>query len=128
MPKEVQECIFKISWDHREKNPVGHEFPPKREVTVGTTLAILWPEGDEDVPTVRALLRSDEGDEHRQDRDAMLSRLREEDRIKVNEEALGFDGKPLRSSVLARATGDLLRVTGTGCMLHLDGLGDSGEQ
>ena len=38
----IRECLFKVSWDAIEPNPAGSWFPEKRQITVGTTLAIDW--------------------------------------------------------------------------------------
>ena len=38
----IRECLFKVSWDELEPNPDNSWFPEKRQITVGTTLAIDW--------------------------------------------------------------------------------------
>ena len=122
--KDVRECILKVSWDLEEENPRGHGLPSRRQVTVGTMVAIHWPTAEGETPKVRAILTSDMSDEHRNDRNAMLVRLRDEDRLRMGGEAIGPDGQPLpiRSAVLAEMSGDLLRVRSTARMLHIDAM------
>jgi len=37
---KVQDIVFRVSWDHIEKNGVGRGLPDRRRVTAGTTLVI----------------------------------------------------------------------------------------
>jgi hypothetical protein len=114
--KDVRECILKVSWDAIEDNPTARGLPRKRQVTVGTTLAIDWKDR-----TVRALLTSDPSEEQRRDRDEMLLRLQRGDRLRAGREAMGPDGKLLRSVVTGEKSGDLLRVRNSARMLHIVG-------
>jgi hypothetical protein len=115
--KNVRECIFKVSWDTEEKNPATRGLPEKRQITVGMTLAIDW-----EKRTVRTLLTSDSAD-HRgsADRDAMLLQLHSDGLLRIGEEAIGPDGKPMRSVPLAEVSGNLLRVRRSARMLHIHG-------
>jgi len=118
--KKVSECLFKVSWTNVEPNGLGSRFPSRRRVTVGTTLAIDW-----DTKLVRARLTSDrrgrpeEEKEQRRDRHAMLCGLVEADLLKLDEDALGPDGRPLRAAVRAESTQDAIRVRGTARTLHI---------
>jgi hypothetical protein len=119
--RKVRECLFKVSWDHVEKSPtIGRGFPSRRRVTVGTTLAIDW-----DTRTIRAHLTSDRSNrpeelrEQREDRDLMLRRLADEDLLELSRHGIGPDEKPLRSVVRAESTQGVIRVRGTGRMLHI---------
>ena len=38
----VRELVFKVSWDHREDNPVRLGLPVARQITVGATVAVDW--------------------------------------------------------------------------------------
>src|SRR6185369_16520326 len=64
----VNEIVFKVSWDQKEKNKLPG-YAALRQITVGTTLAI-----DEDTGEVRALLTSD-FEEQAGARDAFLQKL-----------------------------------------------------
>lgn len=99
---EVRECIVKVSWDEKERQNLGGGFPSRRQITVGASLVIDW-----NTRLVRALLRSDYP-EQKENRDAMLSRLIAEDRLRLGDE-------PMRAETM----GDLMRVRGTARMLHI---------
>ena len=92
----------------------GSGLPDVRQVTFGTTLVIDW-----ETRRVRSLLTSDRKPSRKTDRDGMLRRLMDEDLLRVGEEALGPDGKPLCHAVQAEVSGGILRVVGTAHMLHL---------
>jgi hypothetical protein len=121
-PRQVKECLFKVSWSSIEANRAGFGLPRQRQITVGTTLAIDW-----DTKLVRALMTSElsgrprEQDDQRGDRDLMLARLADQDVLRFGHLATGPTGKPLRSLIPAESTGDLMRVRGTGRMLHVIG-------
>ncbi len=115
--RNVREFIFKVSWDAEEENPAGRGLPARRQITVGTMLAIDWRER-----TVRALLTSDSGAHLRDDRNAMLARLHDEGRLRVGRHALDSDGKPRRSVAVAERSGDLLRIRKSARMLHIEGV------
>jgi hypothetical protein len=118
-PTTVRECIFKVSWDREEPNPPGMHFTRRRQITVGTTLALDW-----QTRRVRALLRSQAAsrpsgaDEQTADRNAMLARLVETGRLRLDG---GAAGAPAGSGVRAETSGDLMRVRGSGRLLHVAG-------
>ena len=113
--QDVRECIFKVSWDTEEKNPAGRGLPNRRQITVGTTLAIDWNQRK-----VRILLTSDSAAHTgSEDRDALILRLLAEDRLRIGDEAVGPDAQPLRSVALGEVSGDLLRVRKAARMLHI---------
>ncbi len=111
--KPIRECIFKVSWDELEPNPEGSWFPDKRQITVGTTLAIDW-----ETKQARARLTS-QWEEQRDNRDKMLQRLDEKGLLVPAELATAPDGKPLRCAIKAETSGDLMRVRGTARTLHI---------
>ena len=119
-PLKVRECLFKVSWDQIEENQIGSTFPDRRRITVGTTLAIDW-----DTKKIRALLTSDHSErpeelrEQQKDRDQMLRHLVDEDLLKFGHQAIGPDGRPLRSVVSAESTHGIMHVRGAGRMLHI---------
>ena len=114
--KKIRECIVKVSWSRTEDNPLGRRFPAKRQITAGTMVAIDW-----DTKTVRAKLTSDLGREPQQDRDQMLHRLAGLGLLQPERQAIGPDGRELRSVVVAEATAGLMRVRGSARMLHIIG-------
>jgi hypothetical protein len=111
---KTRECIFRVSWNRQEDNPLGKPFPGKRQITFGATLAIDW-----ESKQVRARLTSDLGDGARVDRDRMLTRLAELGILQLGAQAIGPDGRELRSVVVAEAAGGLMRVRGVARTLHL---------
>ena len=117
--REVRECIFKISWDAEEQNPRARGLPGKRQITMGTTLAIDW-----ETKTIRALLTSDTSQTQRNDRDDSLLRLHRNNRLAIGAEAIGPDGKELRTVAVGEVSGDLIRIRKSARMLHIDALLD----
>jgi len=112
-----QECIFKVSWEHEEDNPIGSGYPRKRRITVGTTLVLGWEDGKG-----LALLTSSYLDaRQRYDRDMFLSRLAQEEILGVGRHAIGTDEQPLLSAVQATVADGVMRVRRTGKMLHIIG-------
>jgi hypothetical protein len=112
--EKVRECIFKVSWDRKETNQFGPFFPAERQITVGTTLAIDW-----NTRLVRARLTSDLGMQSRLDRDQMLLRLIDENKLMVGNQAVGPDGRWLRSAIRAESMDGLMRIRATARMLHV---------
>jgi hypothetical protein len=119
-PAELHECILKVSWSETEDNRVGTSLAKKRQITVGTTLAI-----DSKTRRVRAKLTSDRSDAAREDRDRLLARLLDEGTLRLGDEALGPDGRLLASAIRAEVVDGLFRVRGTARTLHLQPLDES---
>lgn len=113
-PEEIRELILKVSWSQPEPNIAGKALPIQRQVTVGTTVAIDWK-----TRNVRTCLTSDLGEEQRQDRDGMVRKLLDEGILRVGDEALGPDGKPLCAAVRAETLGGTMRVRGAARLLHI---------
>lgn len=112
--RQVRECLLKVAWPRLEPNPPDRRLPARREITVGATLAIDWA-----TRRVRALLVSeaaaapaDEPAPAAKDRSAMLLDLVERNVLRLGEE----DGAP--EGARAEVAGDVLRVSGSGRMLH----------
>jgi hypothetical protein len=118
----VQEYLFKVWWNQQEDNNLGRSYPGRRQITVGSTLAI-----DYETSRVRLLLTSDKS--HRPDeqrgqqaaRDRMLQRLAEAGLLLPGELSIGPDNRPLRSALTLESSGDLMRVSGAARMLHIIG-------
>ncbi len=116
-PTTVRECIFKVSWDREEPNPPGMHLTRRRQITVGTTLALDW-----QTRRVRALLRSQAAsrppgaDEQTAERDALITRLVETGRLRLGG---GAAGSPPGSGVRAETSGELMRIRGSGRLLHV---------
>jgi hypothetical protein len=111
--KPIRECIFKVSWDEAEPNPGGSWFPDRRQITVGTTLAIDW-----ETKIVRARLTC-RWEEQREARDLLIRRLDEKGILVPAELASAPDGTPLRCAIRAETSGDLMRVRGAARTLHI---------
>lgn len=101
-PEPIRELIFKVSWDQEEPNGAGAPFPGKRQITVGTTLAIDW-----EARTVRARLTSQWGGEQPADRDGMLKKLADEGVLEPG------------SNLRVESLDGLMRARGTVRLLHL---------
>jgi hypothetical protein len=114
-PEPIRELIFKVSWDHEEPNGAGLPYPGKRQITVGTTLAIDWK-----TRVVRARLTSEWGGEQPADRDQLLKKLAEDGALQAAGSA------PDRPAIRAESLDGLMRVRGTARMLHLTHAGTAG--
>ncbi len=110
---EQAECLFKVSWDHKEPNQLAAGYPPERQVTLGTTLAIDW-----DTRAILAKLTSHPEDNQR-GRDLLLRRLIDEGILLVGREAMGPDGRWMQSAIRAETMNGLMRVRATARMLHI---------
>jgi hypothetical protein len=114
---EVKECLLKVSWSEVESSDgVGGGLPRQRQVRRGTTLAIDW-----ETKKTRALLHTEPDQTERIDRDRLLTRLADEDILRVGAASEGPDGRALRGVVAADVTKGVLRVHGCARMLHLAG-------
>lgn len=134
--KEVHECIFKIAWDPIENNPIGWGIPEKRRFRVGTTLSLRWEDG-----TVLVLLSSappdatntdkrysnqkqrsliaEEFEKKSQNRTNFVKFLLDEGVLKFNQHSLSPDGTPLLSCVQGEDLNGIMRIRGSGKMLHI---------
>ena len=114
-PRDIREVLFKVSWDRCEPSGLGRPFPRRRQITVGSTLAIDW-----ETRKVRARLVSEHDAQVMEDRDSMLRRLVDAGVLVPDRLALGPDGKRLRTAVRAEMMNDdLMRVRGTARLLHI---------
>jgi hypothetical protein len=111
---QVRECLFKVSWDILEDNKTQYQLPSKRQLTVGTTLAIDWK-----TRNVRALLTSDKLKRQTTDRDLMLKRLMDQGKLLIGDAAMGADGNWLCTAVRAEKMNEMMRVRGAARMLHI---------
>jgi len=109
---EIRECIFKVSWDEKEKSDVAG-FARERQITVGTTLAI-----NEETREVRALLTSD-FEEQAGEREAFLQTLAKRGMLRAGGEADWLPGRALGDAVRVEQSDGLMRVRGTARMLHV---------
>ena len=77
--------------------------------------------GGKDILMIRARMTSDMGETQRRARDEMLEHLMHEGLIELDDQAVGPDGK-LRSTVIHGVTrNNVLKLSGTGRMLHITG-------
>ena len=134
--EESHECILKVAWDHVEPNPLSSRYPQERRITVGTTLALDWDTGQilahlTSAPQIadrpvniyqmaaqRAIV-TDEYTQQRQDRDQFLQRLDRLGLLAVRRHTVEPTGQPLLSTVEAEIFDDVMRVQGTGKLLHI---------
>ncbi len=111
--ENVRECIFRVSWDHKEKSGLGSIYPSERQITVGTTLAIDWK-----TRRVRVQLHSDFA-KHQRGRAAFVKQLADEGRLRFGDEADGVRDRAVASFVRAERMNGLMRVRGTARSLHI---------
>jgi len=112
--KTTGEVIFKVSWTEIEDNHLGADFPEKRRVAAGTTLAI-----DAETKSIRARLTSDRSKGQRTDRDLLLRKLVDDEMLMIGDEVTGPDGVLLSGVVRGEVSEGLLRVRGSARLLHL---------
>jgi hypothetical protein len=113
-PREVTECLFKVSWTETEACRVGGGVAPMRRVVRGTTLAIDWHQR-----LVRAVVTGQASPAMAEAREAFLARLLARGELKLGGEALAPDGKPLRSVIRGDIVENTLRVRSTARALHV---------
>jgi hypothetical protein len=111
---EVRECLFKVSWTESEKSTTVGGLPPRRRVTVGTTLAIDW-----ETRQIRAILTT-EASAQREERDRLLQALVEADILQLGDHALSPGGGALHRAVRGDVLDGILRIRGAARMLHMD--------
>jgi hypothetical protein len=111
----VKELLFKVRWSVTEPNPPELGGAPTRRIQTGATLVIDW-----DRRLVRSLLGPLDLAGRRTARDAMLRRLMDRGLLQVTKpEDPDQEKQTLGTGVEAVVTGDILRVRGTGRLLHV---------
>lgn len=119
--KNVRELVIKISWEEDEPNPIGGGFPERRLITKGATLVIDW-----DLRLVRALLRTNNDEQQRQDRDDYLRNLVDRELLVLGD-ARSFDGSPRQGAIAGKIRQGRMQVGSTCRSLHLVGNDDGQE-
>jgi hypothetical protein len=112
----IRECLFKVSWDTAEPIRLGGAFPARRNVTMGTTLAIDW-----QTRKIRVLLTSDHAQGQQADRDLLLRQLADRGVLRFGAAAFGLEGLPRPDVIPAETIDGLMRLRGTARMLHIIG-------
>lgn len=107
----TRELILKVAWE--QPDPPGQ---PARLVTAGTSLVIDWR-----TKKIRACLTSDQGEEQQADREGLMGHLAGLDLLRLDGQALGPDNRPRVSVIGGRRVDGLLRLEGTGRLLHIVG-------
>ena len=98
------------------KQDAVQSFSPSRQRRRMRTIR-----GGKDTLLIRARLTSDLGESQRQARDEMLEHMMHEGLVELDDHAVGPDGK-LRATVVRGLTRDnVLKLSGTGRMLHITG-------
>lgn len=120
--QDLRECIFKVSWQKEEDNPLGGRYPAKRRLTVGSTMVVDWQR-----KKILAVLSSDsriqqgEAAEQSHDRTNLLRWLAAEGLLTQNDGGLCSSGLKLSDRVCYSLTKNDMKVRGMGMMLHLIG-------
>ncbi len=137
--RTVHECIFKVSWEQEEENPVYPTLPSKRKVTVGSTAVYDWESGrlltllsnarpPEKLADARREIyftreihenRKSDYDTQKQDRDAFIRELMEQGALRFGAQALGPDGKPMPSVIRGEVVNDVMKLQNTFNYLHI---------
>jgi hypothetical protein len=136
-----EECIFKVTWSENEDNAGGARLPAQRQIPVGCTLVVhpqtrrvlcrLTSATPPDRPRVGEdrkvrRLRLAERRQQRKDRDGFLRNLVDEGVLRLGVHGLAPDGQPLLSAVRGEVTGEVMRLRGSGNLLHIMRGGESG--
>jgi len=111
---ETGEVLFKVSWTDVEDNRLGADYPRRRRVVRGTTLAL-----DTTTRAIRARLTSDPGEDQRNDRDRLLRALLDRDMLRLGDQAIGPGKTALTGVVRGEIVEGLLHLKGAARMLHL---------
>ncbi len=99
---------------------LDRRFPARRQITVGTTLAVDWI-----THQVRVLLScaraAQKGalDDQEMNRNEMARSLVERGLVRSKSTLTGPHGRQLRSSLNIVSTGDVLRIRGASRLLHI---------
>ncbi|MBA3430065.1 MAG: hypothetical protein H0U16_01105, partial [Actinobacteria bacterium] len=126
-PRRVRECIFKVSWEQREANPVSATLPSERSVTVGTTLALDWASArvrcclttaTAETQAAGSWLEKEQAAQ-RDGRTAMLKRMADAGILQVDHSLKAPDGGIRPSVVEAETMEGVMRVRGAARMLHI---------
>jgi hypothetical protein len=111
----VREMLFKVSWTQEERQDVWG-LPPKRQVVVGTTLAV-----DRDTKRVRFRLTTGRDGPRRERREAYLRKLAGKRLLALDGDAFDARGLPRRDVIRAEVVEGTLRLRNTAHMLHVVG-------
>lgn len=117
-PEEAKEVLLKVVWTEQEENPLNGGLPKQRRWLRGTTLVI-----DYKTKQVHALLTTTRDDDDRKDTTELLRRLQASDVLRLDDDALGPEGRPLRSAVQGLVVEGALRLKHAGRLLHIVGSG-----
>lgn len=109
------DLVVKVSWPVVEDNDLGPRFPARRVFRIGTTLVL-----DAASRRIKARLQGEHGDpsEARDARQVFLSRLVEEGLLRPSDAAMGPDGVPLSTPMVARSVAGSMVAAGGARMLH----------
>ena len=114
-PIPVRECLFKVSWNEEEDNPIGNGLPSRRQLVRGTTLAIDW-----ETKQVRVCLTGNPAPAAAE-RDAFLKGLISRGLL-ADGLSLSGEHPSLPGEIRVERVGDAMRVRGASSMLHFHGV------
>ena len=138
LTKEGEEYLFKVSWSKLEDIKLEGNYPKKRSITVGTTLALSW-DKDKKKGKILTRLTSDpnyqknqfveekfealmksETDELQKDRDGFLKHLVEDGYLKISDDECSEEEENLSlNRIEADVVNGILRLSNTGNFLHI---------
>jgi hypothetical protein len=126
-PEEIQECLFKVSWQQSEPNPDKWMGASQRRFTVGTMLAIDWKKTEElrakgsKKMHIRAKMTTAPTEKTCKQRDEFVKRLIRGGLLASKAQAPSLDKNIRRTTAMAEVSEDHLRIRGTVRALHLVG-------
>ncbi len=108
-----EELVFKIHWEEWETHDLGPRYPVEWAVRKGTSLIV-----DRTTGRILSLLTTNPSRRHREMRDQLLRRFKDDGRLLPDKEAIGPDGKPLVDLVIVSAKNGRGRAQGSYATLH----------
>jgi hypothetical protein len=119
--EDRKEGVIQVTWEEPERNLGIGGVPPRRAVFRGTTLVVG---GEPDTPgcyPVLSCLTTSRAVAQARARNELVRGLAERGQLELGDRWETFNLSPLRPKVWGRVAGGLLRLRGTGRLLHLAG-------
>lgn len=108
-----EELVFKVHWEEWETHDLGPRYPVEWAVRKGSSLIV-----DRTTGRILSLLTTNPSHRHREMRDQLLRRLKDDGRLLPDREAIGPDGRLLVNLVIVSAKNGRGRAQGSFATLH----------
>ena len=119
--EDRMEGVIQVTWEEPERNDGIRGVPPYRAVFGGTTLVVGGEPDTQGRYPVLSCLTTSRSVEHVRSRNEMVHGLAERGQLELGDRWGTADLSPLSPKVFGRVAGELLRLRGTGRLLHLAG-------